>query len=205
MRRALKEQRSGSNLELTPQQRRADALVKMTQDHRGAPQVAGGRPRIVVTMSESHLRARAEQAGVPSLDAKVTAGELRRLCCDADLMPVVLGMQSEILDVGQTQRLVTPAIRKALSIRDRGCVFPKCGATDAECEAHHVVPWWDGGPTALGNMALLCPHHHAVIEPDRFFSGRERDQWNISFDPRTKKPIVQPPRRWNLHLTAMKR
>ncbi len=133
------QEHGGSGLELTPDQRRADALVKLVEDHRGAPQVAGDRPRIVVTMVEADLLVRAEQAGVLPNGAKLTAGELRRLCCDADLVPAVLGGRSEILDVGQSQRLVTPAIRRALSIRDGGCVFPKCAATDAECEAHHVV------------------------------------------------------------------
>ncbi|MGV8847732.1 DUF222 domain-containing protein [Tessaracoccus sp.] len=195
----------GSDLDLTPQQRCADALVKLIADHRGAPQVAGDRPRIVVRMSEADLRARAEQAGLLDDGARISAGELRRMCCDADLMPVVLGAASEILDVGHTQRLVTPSIRRALSERDGGCVFPKCGASDAECEAHHVVPWWDGGDTALGNMALLCPHHHAVVEPDRFGPGGGRDQWSIGFHPRTREPVVHPPRRWRVVSMAMRR
>lgn len=201
----LLREHGGSGLDVTPQQRCADALVKMVADHRGAPQVAADRPRIIVTMAEADLRARAEQAGVLPAGTKLTAGDLRRLCCDADLMPAVLGGQSEILDVGQTQRLVTPAIRRALSMRDGGCVFPKCTATDAECEAHHVVPWWDGGATALGNLALLCPHHHSVVEPERFGSGLGRDQWSIGFHPRTRRPMVEAPRRWRMFLTALRR
>ncbi len=78
----------GSDLDLTTQQRRADALVRLVADHRGAPQVAGDRPRIVVRMSEADLRARAEHAGLLDDGAKISAGELRRMCCDADLTPV---------------------------------------------------------------------------------------------------------------------
>lgn len=199
----LLREHGGSDSDLTPEQRRADALVKLVADHRGAPQVAADRPRVVVTMSEADLRARAEQSGVLPSGAKVTAGELRRLCCDADLVPVVLGTQSEILDVGQSQRLVTPAIRRALSLRDGGCVFPRCGATDAECEAHHVVPWWDGGDTSLGNLVLLCPHHHAVVEPLRF--GSDNDQWQITFDRQTRRPVIHPPRRWQRVLVPLRR
>lgn len=187
-------QHSTSDLHVTPEQRRADALVRLVATHRGAPAVAGDRPRVVVTMTEESLRQRAEQAGVLDSGTEVTPGQLRRICCDAGLVPVVLGSASEILDVGREERLVTPAIRRTLSIRDGGCVFPRCEVADFECEAHHVVPWWDGGETSLGNLALLCAHHHAMIEPDRF--NPRADQWGIGFDPRNRKPKVLPPRRW---------
>lgn len=201
----LLREHGGSGVDVSPEQRRADALVKLIADHRGAPLVAGDRPRIVVTMTEADLRARAEQAGVLPSGEMIPAGELRRLCCDADLLPVVLGAESEILDVGQTRRLVSPAIRRVLSLRDGGCVFPRCSATDAECEAHHVVPWWDSGPTSVGNLVLLCPHHHAVVEPQRFDTSRGSDQWVVSFDLRTRKPLVLPPRRWRLFLMTLRR
>ncbi|MEO7586752.1 MAG: DUF222 domain-containing protein, partial [Arachnia sp.] len=177
----------------TPEQRRADALTHIIADHRDAPSSVGDRPRIVVTIREEDLRERAEQAGVLAKGARITAGDLRRLCCDADLMPAVLGGPSEILDVGRTQRLVTPAIRKALSLRDGGCVFPNCTAPDSACEAHHLQPWWAGGATALWNLVLLCPHHHKLVEPDRF--SRPGDRWRIHLDPDTGTPVVTPPGR----------
>ena len=111
----------------TPDQRRADALLALVAAHqraRRAPRVAGDRPRIVVTMREADLRHRAEQAGLLTTGEQISAGELRRLCCDADLTPIVLGTESELLDVGRTTRLVTPALRRALTARDGGCVFP---------------------------------------------------------------------------------
>ena len=111
----------------TPDQRRADALLVLVAAHqraRRAPRVAGDRPRIVVTLREADLRHRAEQAGLLTTGEQISAGELRRLCCDADLTPIVLGTESELLDVGRTTRLVTPALRRALSARDGGCVFP---------------------------------------------------------------------------------
>ena len=85
----------------------------------------------------------------------------------ADLLPAVLGGASEVLDVGRAQRLVTPAIRAALALRDGGCVFPGCEKPPHACHAHHVIPWWQGGTTAQTNLALLCPHHHGLIEPAR--------------------------------------
>lgn len=153
-------------------QRQADALLQIVADAqapRTTPGVAGDRPRVVVYMQESSLRERAEQAGTLGCGESISAGELRRLCCDADLTPVVLGSGSEILDVGRTDRLVTSPLRRALSARDGGCAFPGCDKPDEHCEAHHIIPWWCGGPTSLDNLVLLCPHHHATVEPARFY------------------------------------
>lgn len=134
----------------------------------------------------------------------ITAGDLRRLCCDADITPAVLGGQSEILDVGTTSRLVTPAIRRALSLRDGGCIFPGCDQPDVACEAHHLIPWWAGGRTAIGNMALLCPHHHGVVEPPRFTSGCSPDRWSVVMDD-CGRPEVVPPRRLGPQRTPTRR
>ena len=176
----------------SPSQRAADALGRMVAEHqrgRLAPAVAGDRPRVVVIMHEDALRSRTEQAGLLGSGDYVSAGELRRLCCDADIAPVVLGGVSEVLDVGRADRLVTPAIRRALALRDGGCAFPGCGQTEVLCEAHHIKPWWAGGETCLANLVLLCGHHHALIEPERF-----AEQWSNTSDP------PGPRQRWEVRL-----
>ena len=191
----------------TPEQRRADALLALVAEHaraggRGAG-LAGDRPRIVVTMSEEALRTRTEQAGLLDSGARISAGELRRLCCDAELTPAVLGSSSQVLDVGRTQRLVTPDLRRALSIRDAGCVFPGCQAADAHCEAHHIVPWWAGGRTSLANLVLLCKHHHGTVEPLRFWTGPPADRWQVriagdgipEFTPPSRADVTRTPLR----------
>nr|WP_231980412.1 HNH endonuclease signature motif containing protein [Tessaracoccus coleopterorum] len=61
------------------------------------------------------------------------------------------------MDVGRDHRLVTKAIRAALTQRDKGCAFPLCDAPASACEAHHIRPWWAGGRTSIDNMVLLCP------------------------------------------------
>ncbi len=77
---------------------------------------------------------------------------MRRSC------PIVLGSDSQPLDVGTTIRLATGPIRNALITRDKGCVC--CGAPPIYCDAHHVVHWIDGGATKLTNLALLCKRCH---------------------------------------------
>jgi hypothetical protein len=72
------------------------------------------------------------------------------------LPPILGGAPSQPLDVGRTSRVVTPAQRTALAVRDGGWVFPDCPRPLAWCEAHHLIHWLDGGPTDLANLALLC-------------------------------------------------
>jgi hypothetical protein len=81
------------------------------------------------------------------------------------LPPILGGAPSQPLDLGRATRVVQPAQRCALAVRDGGCVFPGCSRPLAWCEAHHLRHWLHGGPTDLANLALLCrTHHHAVHE-----------------------------------------
>jgi hypothetical protein len=81
----------------------------------------------------------------------------------ATLPPVLGGAPSRPLDVGRATRVVTPAQRQALAVRDGGCVFPGCSRPLAWCEGHHVWHWLDGGPTDLDNLALVCRAHHRAV------------------------------------------
>ncbi|HEY3338207.1 MAG TPA: DUF222 domain-containing protein [Propionicimonas sp.] len=193
-RRTALEERDPVATSLTPQQRRADALAAMITNHqqgKRAPKVAGDRPRVVVTLDYDKLLREAAAAGLIGQGEPLSAGDLRRLCCDGGLLPAVLGGPSQVLDVGRERRLVTPDIRAALDLRDGGCIFPGCETRACACEAHHVVPWWAGGKTALCNLCLLCHHHHALLEPARYGT---RDQWEVRI-AEDGVPEVIPPRR----------
>lgn len=165
--------------DVTPAMRRADALLSLAEAaarHQVAPNHGGDRPRIVVKMPLAGLQDLAARAGLVATGDPVGAGDLRRLCCDAELVPVVLGGASEVLDVGRAHRLVTAPIRVALNERDGGCTFPGCDKPPVACEAHHIVPWQDGGPTSLENLTLLCPQHHGIVEPT---AGDQDRRWQI--------------------------
>ncbi len=193
-RRTALEERDPAGNGLTPEQRRADALIAMIINHaagRRSPKVGGDRPRVVVTLNYTKLLADATAAGLIGDGEPLSAGDLRRLCCDADLLPAVLGGPSAVLDVGRDCRLVPADLRAALVLRDGGCVFPGCHARPSECEAHHVIPWWIGGATALWNLVLLCHHHHGLLEPARY---GVRDQWEIRIAD-DGLPETIPPRR----------
>jgi hypothetical protein len=186
-RRTLLERRDRLAEMPTADQRRADALIALIQAGGKGKESWGGR--VLVQLDYAHLLAGAAGAGLVGDGQQLPAGELRRICCDADLIPVVLGTNSEVLDVGRSARLVTPAIRTALMVRDQGCVFPGCDAPASRCEAHHIVPWWAGGRTALSNLALLCHSHHPLVEPAH---GPLRDQWQLRIAP-SGLPEFTPP------------
>ncbi|RMB61709.1 HNH endonuclease signature motif containing protein [Tessaracoccus antarcticus] len=175
--------------------RRADALVRWCAMQAGSgrlPAVGGDRPQVVLTLSLRTLTEGLAAAAVLGSGELLPAGEARRLACDAQLVPAVLGGASEVLDVGRARRFFTGGIRAGLVLRDRGCAFPGCDAPPGACEAHHNRPWWAGGATCLSNGVLLCPYHHRLVEPDPGVS--ERVQWQILMDPDTGLPWFTPPR-----------
>ncbi|MGH9215958.1 MAG: DUF222 domain-containing protein, partial [Acidimicrobiales bacterium] len=85
----------------------------------------------------------------------------RRLCCDARIQPLIHS-GGQPLNVGRSRRLVNRAQRRALRFRDGpGCGFPGCAARHVD--AHHLVPWENGGATDIANLVLLCRHHHRLL------------------------------------------
>jgi hypothetical protein len=85
------------------------------------------------------------------------------MACDAAIRRVVMSGRSEPLDVGRKTPVIPPAMRRAMVVRDRWCRFPDCDRPHPWCDAHHVVHWADGGPTALSNLLLLCRRHHRMV------------------------------------------
>jgi hypothetical protein len=81
----------------------------------------------------------------------------------AEIVPVVLNGRGEALAVGRSQRLATPAQRAALRAMHRTCVGVTCDVPFDACQVHHVIPWDDGGPTDLQNLAPLCNEHHHLV------------------------------------------
>jgi hypothetical protein len=109
-----------------------------------------------------------EQTGSLLFTGPVTAGTVRKIACDADIIPVLLGGEGRILDIGRASRIFPPHIRKALIARDRGCTFPGCTIPATWCEAHHITYWSQGGTSGTENAALLCSHHHHVIHKEHW-------------------------------------
>jgi plasmid maintenance system antidote protein VapI len=148
--------------ERVPAQQRADALGEICRewlDLADRPTLGGERPHVVVTMNLTSLEARAVLDDV----GPITPESALRLACDAQVTRVITGARSVPLEVGRTTKVVSPALRRALAVRDGGCAFPGCERPPGWCDAHHVRHWADGGETGQSNLVLLCRPHHRVI------------------------------------------
>nr|WP_272956069.1 DUF222 domain-containing protein [Actinopolymorpha rutila] len=94
----------------------------------------------------------------------LSVATIRRMACDANIIPVVLGGNGEILDIGMADRFFTEPQRRALAIRDGShCHFPNCQVPERRCVAHHMTAWDHFGPTDLANGVLLCKTHHTFV------------------------------------------
>ncbi|UKA56918.1 HNH endonuclease signature motif containing protein [Arthrobacter sp. FW306-2-2C-D06B] len=172
------------------------------------PATGGHRPQILATIDHRDLfpqDSQDPQPGQPALfnrprqgsgtgsftfTGPVPAATLRKLACDADIIPVVLGTEGQVLDIGRASRIFPPHIRKAITARDKGCAFPGCTMPAPWCEAHHIEYWSRGGPTSAANGTLLCSHHHHLIH---------KEDWHIQV--RAGVPWFIPPPHTDPHRT----
>ena len=145
--------------------RMLDALVeacRLLQTAKVLPECHGAGARVTVTIGLDDLR-NGTGLGTTDTGEDLSAETLRKLACDAEVIPTVLGVDGAVLDVGRAMRLVTAAIWYALAVRDRHCRFPGCTRPPVMCHAHHIQHWVDGGATSLANLVLLCGHHHRLV------------------------------------------
>jgi hypothetical protein len=161
----------------TMEQQQADALALLAETalhHDLDPGAPGDRYQVVIHVDAAVL-ADPAQAGQSVLEdgARVPAGTSQRLACDASRVVMRHDEAGRLLEVGARTRTIPPALRRALSHRDRGCRFPGCGVRFGQ--GHHIRHWAQGGPTTLSNLALLCRRHHRAVHEEGFQVGRQAD------------------------------
>ena len=94
----------------------------------------------------------------------IPVSTLRRLCCDAEIIPVVMGSDGVPLDMGRSIRTANRAQRRALRTMYRTCAHPDCAVAFSACTAHHVRWWWKHhGRTDIENLIPLCGRHHHLV------------------------------------------
>lgn len=162
----------------TPQQRMADALAELILEPK-----SGRSPRTALLVIADYDVVHRELVNARLCDgAPIPVGELRRLACDADILPGVFRAKTQELWLGRKRRIATEAQRAALALRDQGCIG--CDANPAWCQAHHIKPWSWGGPTNLDNLVLVCARcHHNVHD----------DGWEVAKCPTTGRYDLRPP------------
>ncbi|WP_344751409.1 HNH endonuclease signature motif containing protein [Gryllotalpicola koreensis] len=151
----------------SPDQKRADVLHAVFAAAARAPEtptMGGAHPTILVVVPQEDFEAGRGAARIDGEDQPISAESARRIAESGGYQEVIVGPTGKILNLGDTQRCASPQQRRALAVRDKGCVIPGCTMPARWCEVHHIVPDRDGGPTDIGNLTLLCWFHHFTID-----------------------------------------
>ena len=158
-------------------QQQADALALLAETalHHGIdPGPPAERYQVVVHV-DAQVLADPDQPGQCVLQdgTRVPAGTSRRLACDASRVVMRHDRDGHVVEVDARTRTISPALRRALSHRDRGCRFPGCGLPFGR--GHHIRHWAEGGPTTLSNLTMLCRRHHRAVHEEGYQVERQPD------------------------------
>lgn len=172
-------------------EREGDALCEVVDLalRAASTRVQGGEPvQLTVTVAYDKLR---ESTGTAQLDngERLPMSQVRKLACDAGVIPIVLGSRSQVHDVGRKTRTINAGLRRVLVARDKGCAFPGCTRPPKHCQAHHIRFWSEGGKTDLANLVLLCRRHHDLVH---------HSEWQVEMAdglPRFHPPAFVDPHR----------
>ena len=178
----------------SPARGRADALVDVCRfflDHQtGAPR-GRNRPHLDVVIDYDDLVNR--RPGRLAEGGYLASSSIQAMLCDAGVHRVVTEGRSSILDYGTSTRTVPANLRAALVLRDRHCRHPACDRPSWWCEAHHVIPVLDGGPTCLANLVLKCSRHHHIGHQPGWAEKLKPDGTLVLSDPSGRSWTTYPP------------
>jgi hypothetical protein len=172
----------------------AEALVAMADvalANAAADRTGGERHQVVVHVDAQALAADADGRCELADGISLAAETARRLACDASIVEL-LERDGRPLALGRKRRSVSPALRRALDTRDRGCRYPGCNSTRL-VEAHHIEHWARGGATDLDNLILLCRRHHRLLH-EQGYSIRLGGDSEPRFVNRHGIPVPSVPR-----------
>lgn len=183
----------------TATQKRHDALVTaftIAAASEDAPVVGGAAPTLLVMADESALETGHGTAFLPSTGAMVPLAAAHHAACAGTIQRVTL-TDGRVTSISSSQRIFTGHQRRAIALRDGGCVIPGCRIPAAWCEIHHVEEHARGGETHTDNGVMLCWFHHRYLG----VSG-----WTIRMHdgvPEVRAPgWIAPTGRWRRHTTS---
>jgi hypothetical protein len=163
--------------------RQAQALIALVNGAIDTLSDVPARAEIVVHVDLETLQHGLHAGGTcrTALGADLPVETVRRLACEAEILPVVLDGRSVPIDVGRSKRLATVHQRRALEAIHPTCAIPDCEVIFDHCNVHHIDYWENGGATDLNNMVPLCSrHHHAAHEGG----------WKLKLDPETRELTI---------------
>lgn len=153
------------DLDRTPFQRRADALVEMARRSAAVDDEARlPAPLVSVLVDFPTLSGRICELANGTV---VTPGSLLPYL-DKALIERAVWKGPTRVEVGAKTRLFTGATRRAIELRDRVCQHPYCEIPLERCQVDHIIPASEHGPTTQENGRLLCGFHNRlrVRRPD---------------------------------------
>jgi hypothetical protein len=153
---------------------RALALAELCRDGQATDVGSSRPPRPEITLV---VQADEPDTTTSPTGARLADGTTRTLRCDADLYAVVVDSLGVPLDLGHAIRSANLAQRRAMAVRDGGCVFPGCTLPPQWCDAHHLDLYRNGGRTDVTRMASLCRHHHGVTHRTGWHMHATDDGW----------------------------
>ena len=165
----------------------AKTIAKLVRQPPGGANGSSARPdvQVQVLIEYEALRGQTDAAGITDAGAELAPEIVRKLACDAEIIPIMLDGPGGSADVGRARRTVSARLRRALIARDRHCVWPGCKAPPSRCDAHHIWHWMHDGPTNLANLALLCHTHHHDLHTQHLTIKRNSDGiWTTGRQPR---------------------
>ncbi len=163
----------------------ADALVALAQ-RTGT----GSGPEAVVHVRVDHaalVRGHVEEGETCEIAGvgPIPVASARALADDC-ILKVLVTKGVDVVAVAHGGRTIPAHVRSALEARDPTCVIPGCNMRD-RLEIDHVMPFAEGGPSTLDNLARACHFHHYLKTHHGWVLGGRPGAW--TWDP----PNEQPP------------
>ena len=128
------------------------------------PTLGGAAPTLVVSVREEDLATGRGYAHLPGDDQPIFLATARHIACTGAVQRVVSGTNGRIVSIQTLDRVFNFYQRRAITLRDGGCLIPGCHVPPQWCEIHHVQEHSRGGPTHTDNGVLLCWFHHRTID-----------------------------------------
>lgn len=128
------------------------------------PTLGGHAPTLVVSVAAADLAGDTGYAHAQGCTEPVSITVARHIACSGRIQRVTTGENGRIVRIGTEERVFNRHQRRAIALRDGGCIIPGCGVPAAWTEIHHVVEHARGGPTHTDNGVLLCWYHHRFLD-----------------------------------------
>jgi hypothetical protein len=119
-----------------------------------------------------------EACEIPGV-GQVPLATARALLGDA-ICDVVIADGVDVTTVCHLGRSIPTALKTALLARDPTCVVPGCDVANGLEFDHWAVPFAEGGPASLENIARLCHHHHYLRTHKGFRLSGGPGRWRWS-------------------------